>query len=133
MKRVTACAAAVIAAACSGTQAQPVAPIRLNQLGELPDGVKIAVLPTTSTQPLDWVLLTGSGKVAARGKTIPFGADRWSGESVHRIDFSSSTATGQGLRLKVGDVASRPFAISAKVYDRLPYDALNYFYQTRAG
>ena len=102
MRRVAVCVGVAIASACSGSQAQPVSPIRLNQLGELPDGVKIAVLPTTSTQPLDWVLLTGSGKVAARGKTIPFGADRWSGENVHRIDFSSSTATGQGFRLEVG-------------------------------
>src|SRR5438309_9953528 len=112
MKRLAACAAVAIASACSGVQAQPVSPVRLNQLGELPDGVKIAVLPTTSTQPLDWVLLTGSGKVAARGKTIPFGAARWSGEIVHRIDFSSSTRPGQGLRLKVRVSAIRLFAIT---------------------
>ena len=46
MKRLAICAAAATTLACSAAPAQPVSPIRLNQLGELPDGVKIAVLPS---------------------------------------------------------------------------------------
>lgn len=133
MKRLAICAAAATTLACSAAPAQPVSPIRLNQLGELPDGVKIAVLPNTSAQPLEWVLRAADGRVAARGKTVPFGADRWSGETVHRIDFSSFAGSGQDFRLQVGNVTSRPFSIKPDIYQRLPYDALGYFYQSRAG
>lgn len=133
MKRSGACAAAAVALAWSAAQAQPVSPIRLNQLGELPDGVKIAVVPNDSARPLDWTLFGPDGRVAAAGKTIPFGPDRWSGQSVHRIDFSAFAKPGAGYRLQVGAQSSRPFAISSSIYERLPYDALEYFYHTRAG
>jgi endoglucanase len=133
MKGMAVCAAVTVMLAWSATEAQPLSPIRLNQLGELPNGVKIAVLPSTSTRPLAWTLTSADGRVAARGQTIPFGPDRWSGESVHRIDFTGAKAAGEGYRLKVGETIGRPFAISSRLYERLPYDALQYFYQTRAG
>jgi len=133
MKRLAAFAAAAVAVACSAAPVQTVSPIRLNQLGELPDGVKIAIVPSASAQPLDWTLEAANGRILEQGKTIPFGPDRWSGESVHRIDFSRYVGSGQGFRLKVGELASRPFSITSNLYGRLPYDALGYFYQTRAG
>ena len=126
-------AAGAAALTCSASPAQQPSSIRLNQLGELADGMKIAVLPDSSPQPLEWTLMAADGSAAARGRTIPFGVDRWSGESVHRIDFSAFTRPGAGYRLQVGNAASRPFAISGHIYDQLPYDALEYFYHTRAG
>jgi endoglucanase len=121
------------AVACSPAYAETSAPIRLNQLGELPDGVKIAIMPSASAQALDWTLLSADGRIEARGKTTPFGPDSWSGENVHRIDFSGFAKTGSGFRLKVAGASSRPFAISSNIYARLPHDALEYFYHTRAG
>lgn len=121
------------ALACTSTDAEQSSPIRLNQLGELPDGVKIAITPDDSKQPLEWSLVGADGRVVARGKTVPFGPDRYSGESVHRIDFSAFAKSGSGFRLRAGDAVSRPFVIGSSVYARLPYDALEYFYHSRAG
>jgi endoglucanase len=109
------------------------APIRLNQLGLLPDGVKRAILPDKSTAPVTWELLDGSGKAVASGQTSVFGDDPESGEHVHRIDFSSLAGTGQEYRLTADGLASRAFAVAPDIYSRLPHDALEYFYHTRAG
>ena len=124
---------AALALAASGAMAQPVSPVRLNQIGLLPDGAKTAIVPSASTRPLDWRLTGERGEVVARGKTKVFGRDRWSGEHVHRIDFSDVASPGTGYRLSVGGASSRPFVIAPSVYERLPYDALAYFYHNRAG
>lgn len=133
MTRLPLLAAGAIALACPAARAQPLSAIRLNQLGELPDGIKIAVVPNVSTKPLNWTLLRSDGRIEATGKTIAFGPDRWSSETVHRIDFSNARTVGSGYRLQVGGQFSRPFPISSTIYKRLPYDALEYFYHTRAG
>ncbi len=133
MKSPAVCAAVVAGLALSAAEPKPESSIRLNQLGELPDGVKIAVVPNSSKRALAWTLISADGGVVAAGKTIPFGADPWSGESVHRIDFSKFAQQGSAYRLQVGAVSSRPFAIRSGIYGRLPYDALEYFYHTRAG
>jgi len=52
--------------------------------------------------------------------------------AVHRIDFSALRSAGT-YHLAVGNVRSRAFAVSPTLYDRLRYDSLNYFYQSRAG
>ncbi|HEY1606700.1 MAG TPA: glycoside hydrolase family 9 protein [Allosphingosinicella sp.] len=108
-------------------------PIRMNQLGFLPTGAKRAIVADPSDAPLDWKLLDGSGRVLQTGKTIPFGADAASGEHVQRIDFGTFATPGSGYRLAVGGRTSRAFALAPDLYDRLRMDALNYFYQTRAG
>jgi endoglucanase len=126
-----ACTAAALIAAAA--HAQDISPIRLNQVGLLPDGAKRAVIPSASMVPLDWRLTNGSGKAVASGRTSVFGQDRYSGEHVHRIDFTSVRTSGRGYRLSVGNLASRPFAISPTTYDRLPYDALAFFYHQRSG
>ena len=113
--------------------AQPASPIRLNQLGLPAEGRKVAIVPHGGRRALDWRLLDANGKLVMRGQTRPFGADPWSGERVHQIDFSSFTGTGDGYRLAAAGQASRPFAIASTAYDRLPYDALAYFYHNRAG
>lgn len=118
-----------------GAAAPPAAPspIRMNQLGFLPAGAKRAIVPDAADAPLYWRLVDDAGRVLRTGKTIVFGDDPASGEHIHRIDFGAFAAPGRGYRLIVGDRSSRAFAISAGLYDRLRYDSLNYFYQTRAG
>ena len=109
------------------------APVRLNQLGLLPDGPKRAIIAHPSKAPLGWRLVDGGGRARAAGRTIVFGDDRWSGEHVHRVDFSGFRKAGAGYRLLVGEASSRPFSISNGLYERLPFDALAYFYHNRAG
>ena len=103
------------------------------RLGFLPAGPKRAIVANASKSPLDWRLLDAAGKLAASGKTQVFGADRHSGEHVHRVDFGAFTGTGRGYRLTVAGAQSRPFPIATDIYARLPYDALAYFYHNRAG
>ena len=129
------CALAVSLLACAVPAIPLAAPhdIRLNQVGLLPDGPKRAMLAHPSRTPLRWRLLDGQGKAVATGVTRVFGQDAGSGEHVHRIDFSDAKAAGAGYRLEVAGKVSRPFAVSAATYTRLPYDALAYFYHNRAG
>ncbi len=107
--------------------------LRVNQLGYLPELPKIATLATTDAKPLAWQLLDATGKLRAHGQTRPFGDDRSSGERVHQIDFSSATAPGNNLKLRVGADESVPFAIGRDIYRRLKYDALAFFYLQRSG
>jgi beta-xylosidase len=111
---------------------EPASPIRLNQVGFLPDGPKRALLPEPSAAALHWALIDGSGAVRTQGETIVIGDDPASGEHLHLIDFSAFRQAGDTLRLAVGPARSRAFRIGADVFARLPYDALNYFYQSRA-
>jgi endoglucanase len=126
-------AALLATSATASAQTEPVSPIKLNQLGLLPDAAKHAVIAHASKQPLQWRLLDSTGRVQAQGVTRVFGDDAASGDHVHLIDFSTFGKAGSGYRLTVGPDASRPFAISDSIYERLQYDALNYFYQNRAG
>ncbi len=128
-------APALLGALLLGTaaHAQGSAPIRLNQLGFLPQARKLAILPEASSRPLRWELRDSDGRQRAAGTTEVVGPDRWSGETVHRIDFSSFREPGEGLRLVVGDRSSRAFTVSHGTYGRLPVDALAFFYHQRAG
>ena len=107
--------------------------VRLNQAGLLPDGVKMAIAASPSREPLEWRLVDGDERVLASGTTRIFGPDRWSGDHVHQVDFSSFRQPGAAYALNVGTLWSRPFDISPDIYEQLPYDALAYFYHNRAG
>lgn len=115
----------------AATAPESTAPIRLNQLGLLPDARQRAVLPHPSKEPLEWRLVNSGGRVVATGRTRQFGSDRFSGEHVHRIDFAAA-APGD-YRLQVGDRSSRPVRVVSDIYAKLPYDALAFFYHQRAG
>ena len=121
-----------LAFATSAASAQSISAIRANQVGLLADGAKTAIMPNAATRPLDWRLLAQDGRTVASGKTKVFGRDSWSGQHVHQIDFSGFSSIGAGYRLTVANEASRPFTIGSDVYNRLPYDALAYFYHNRA-
>ncbi|MBV6702497.1 glycoside hydrolase family 9 protein [Kitasatospora aureofaciens] len=108
-------------------------PVRVNQLGYLPDGPKRATVVSSATAPLAWQLRDASGAQVASGTTVPYGADQASGQSTHLVDFGAYTGTGTGFTLVVGGQASHPFAISAALYDGLRSDSMSFFYQQRSG
>jgi endoglucanase len=130
---LAAAAAAAVALPASAQQTPPVPPVRMSQVGLLPDGPKRAIVPNAATRPLPWRLVDAGGRTLAQGETRVHGRDAASGEHVHVADFSGFTGTGDGFRLIVGDAESRPFRIAPGLYDRLPFDALAYFYHNRAG
>ena len=79
---------------------------RVNQVGYLPGGVKLASLKTAQTNPQLWELYQG-GKLITRGKTSRAAVDVASGDPLQQIDFSAVTATGSGFTLNVGAEGSR--------------------------
>ncbi|MDF7776555.1 glycoside hydrolase family 9 protein [Sphingomonas sp. AOB5] len=129
LRRVAPLALAILLAGA----AEPVSPIRLNQLGFAPNGPKRAMLASDSTKPLDWQLRDASGKVIRSGKTIVHGADPLAGEAVHIIDISAFTYPGKGYTLRSGSFVSRPFDIAPNTRGNLAKDALAFFYHQRAG
>ncbi|MFB6811104.1 glycoside hydrolase family 9 protein [Streptomyces sp. NPDC056387] len=120
-------AAAATGAAAAGT------PVRVNQLGYLPDGPKRATVVSSATGPLAWQLRDASGAVAASGTTTVHGADQASGQSTHLVDFGAYAGNGTGFTLVVDGQSSHPFDISAALYDGLRADSMSFFYQQRSG
>ncbi|MFD7014703.1 glycoside hydrolase family 9 protein [Streptomyces sp. NPDC059928] len=108
-------------------------PVRVNQLGYLPDGPKRATVVSSATEPLPWQLRDSSGVVVSSGTTTVHGADQASGQSTHLVDFGAYTATGTGFTLAVDGRTSHPFDISASLYDGLRADSMSFFYQQRSG
>ncbi|MFJ8625015.1 glycoside hydrolase family 9 protein [Kitasatospora sp. NPDC093550] len=124
--------------AATATPAHPVVtaadfPVRVNQLGYLPDGPKRATVVSSATAPLPWQLRGPSGAQVAAGTTTVVGADRASGQSTHLVDFGAYTGTGTGFTLVVDGSASHPFDISTTLYDGLRADSMSFFYQQRSG
>ncbi|KOV31541.1 endoglucanase [Streptomyces sp. XY431] len=132
---LTATAFAPATATAAAATAGPAAdfPVRVNQLGYLPDGPKRATVVSSATAPLTWQLRDASGAQAAAGATTVHGADRASGESTHLVDFGAYTGTGTGYTLVVDGRASHPFDISASLYDGLRADSMSFFHQQRSG
>jgi endoglucanase len=125
----------------------PVPAIRVNQLGYFPKGPKRATwaiagsgADAIANKAVPFELVNAAGAVVHRGTTSPFGKDKTSGLFVQRIDFSSYTNAGEGLRVRLGategaqgSVQSDPFAIRPAALKQLSRDALRYFYYTRSG
>ncbi|RKE17256.1 glycoside hydrolase family 9 protein [Streptomyces sp. TLI_171] len=126
-------ATALVPATATAATAAADVPVRVNQLGYLPDGPKRATVISSATAPLAWQLRDASGAQVASGSTAVHGADQASGQSTHLVDFGAYTGTGSGFTLVVGGQASHPFDISASLYDGLRADSLNFFYQQRSG
>jgi endoglucanase len=107
--------------------------VRVNQVGYLPDEPKIAIVKSIAQDPLDWQLVDGTNAVVASGKARPVGEDPAAGELAQIIDFSAWKTSGKGFKVRVGKDESLPFEIGPGIYQKLKYDALGYFYQTRSG
>jgi endoglucanase len=111
----------------------PVPNVLVNQVGYLPSLAKIAVVKTDAAAPLAWQLVDRGGATVAAGQTVVHGPDAASGDKVHWADFSAFAKPGAGYTMHVGSDASHPFDVGPKVYRKLKYDALAFFYQNRSG
>lgn len=108
--------------------------VRVNQVGYLQHGPKRATLVSDSVDPIAWELHDAGGVIVAAGETVPFGWDASAGLDVHEIEFSTFTGDGSGYTLVADGETSFPFDIGvADEYDRMRYDALNYYYPARSG
>lgn len=108
--------------------------IRINQLGYLPNGSKVAVFGSKSTTIINGFQLINAvtKKVvlqATAGKNYgtygPF-------KTTYRLNFSSVAQSGQ-YYLKVGTVVSPVFSIDPSVYDGTADFCLQYMRQQRSG
>ncbi|MET7697416.1 glycoside hydrolase family 9 protein [Streptomyces sp. NPDC005485] len=123
-------AAALPAAPAAATTPTPV---RVNQVGYLPDGPKRATVVTAAAQPLTWRLVNATGATVASGSTVSHGADAASGQSTQVADFSAYRRAGTGYVLVVDGQSSEPFDIRTDLYDGLRSDTLAFFYHQRSG
>ncbi|MGC6399928.1 glycoside hydrolase family 9 protein [Sphingomonas sp. FW199] len=136
MRAITGMLTAIIALSAPAlVHAEPAdAPaIRLNQHAVLAEPGQTAILIAPGQSPIGWQLIDATGKRVASGRTAAFGADRHSGQSVHRITFDAARLSGQGYRLTAGPATSRPFSVQPAPYGPLKRAAFNFFYQQRAG
>jgi len=117
----------------AGAAEPPASTIRVDQAGYETHGPKTATVATPDAAPRAWALLDGTGTPLAQGKTIPFGVDSSSAETVQRIDFSGVTRVGSGYRLAIGDVRSQPFPIADRPFAAAASAAMSFFYQQRSG
>ena len=108
--------------------------IRINQLGYIPDGIKVAVWVSKENElPKDFHLVaSGNSKVvftAAAGKAFgSYGPFTQSG----RLDFSSFKNPGK-YYLKCGSAISPEFTIAENVYSGTADFGLRYLRQQRSG
>jgi endoglucanase len=107
--------------------------VRVNQLGYLPYGPKVATLVSDATDGLEWQLVSDTGQVVRSGQTAPQGLDLTSGVATHEIRFDGVHRPDKGYRLVVDGEASHPFDISPTLYASLRRDALLPFYTQRSG
>ena len=121
--------------------------IRVNQLGYFPKGPKRATwvvegndAQAIAKKAVPFEIVDSAGTVVHHGMTAPFGKDPTSGRFVQRIDFSSYTGKGEGLRIRLSSengekngVTSDAFAIRPAALKQLSRDALRYFFYTRSG
>lgn len=108
--------------------------IRINQLGYLPQSVKVAVfMSEEGTEVKEYTLVD-----AFTGKPVQtFNAAKATGKmggmrTTYRLDFSSFTAPGTYF-LKAGKAVSPHFPINARVYHGTADFLLNYMRQQRCG
>ncbi|WP_127529588.1 glycoside hydrolase family 9 protein [Paenibacillus kobensis] len=108
--------------------------VRVNQIGYLPIADKIATVISSSTSALNWELRdAATGTAVAAGVTSVYGFDQASGDSVHKANFSSFTATGSYKLWVSGVGTSAAFNITNDLYPTLTKDAMAYFYFHRMG
>ena len=108
--------------------------IRINQMGYLPEGKKIAVFISDKSVVLKKFRLIDnlSGKVYFEGVPHPADGAMWGQKSAYRLDFSSVVQPG-GYHLEAADAISPNFAVSTNVYKGSADYILTYLRQQRCG
>lgn len=107
--------------------------IRVNQLGYLPNDIKVAVLISTFEADGSFdVYNTTNDQLVFRGKGKAASAAKWGMKSAFRLDFSSIKEEG-GYYIMSNGVRSVDFRVSPDVYDGLADYLLVYMRQQRCG
>ncbi|MDR2585773.1 MAG: glycoside hydrolase family 9 protein [Prevotellaceae bacterium] len=107
--------------------------VRVNQLGYLPEDIKVAVLVSTEQVAPDFTLcdaITGNPVYKGQGKIA--NATYWGMESAYRLDFSSVGIEGS-YYVEAAGVRSPQFMIATNVYEGSADFLLHYMRQQRCG
>ncbi len=105
--------------------------IMVNQLGFLPDSVKIALVPDVEATTFN--IVSSDGSVVLSGKLSSAATWDPAGETVKRANFSALTAPGQ-YRVKVAGLpSSASFTVGEDVYSDVHKSAIRGYYLNRAG
>lgn len=127
-RTIPAALACTLAVAASAEVGNP----RVNQIGYLPNGEKLATYASNSEVAEAWRLYR-DGELIDQGNTVPIGMDAASGEYVHQLGFPSVMEEGEGYVLLIDGDESYPFKIAADAFTAPLYDSLKYFYHNRSG
>ena len=108
--------------------------IRINQLGYLPQSIKVAVfMSEADTDVKEYALVDAFTGKTVRTFTSPKATGKLGGmNSTYRLDFSSFQEPGT-YYLKAGKAVSPRFPINAQVYNGTADFLLNYMRQQRCG
>ena len=108
--------------------------IRINQLGYLPNSVKVAVFLSSEEKEISTFTVHNalSDEVVFRGKPELKNADDWGMETALRLNFSEVNGEG-GYYIKAGETRSPNFRINTDVYEGTADFILNYLRQQRCG
>ncbi len=108
--------------------------IRINQLGYLPQSVKVAVFISTEEKKAGSFMLRDaiSDRVVFRHGSEAFKGSDWGMASAARLDFSLFTTEG-GYYIEYCGTRSETFRISADVYEGTADYILRYMRQQRCG
>ncbi|WP_321995734.1 glycoside hydrolase family 9 protein [Draconibacterium orientale] len=108
--------------------------IRVNQLGYLPQSVKVAVFLSTEAENAGQfqVFDALNDKLVYEAKVKQVDGSDWGMKTAFRLDFSAVENSG-GYYLKLGETRSPAFQIASDVYDGTADFLLNYMRQQRCG
>ena len=110
-------------------------PVRVNQVGYLPNRPKHATLVSDAKDPVHFTVRDQSGLAVYTGLSEPWSVrpEPTSGLMVHVLDFSDLTIAGAGFRIEATGQRSHLFEITGSLYDMMEADALRFFYPMRSG
>ena len=108
--------------------------IRINQLGYLPQSVKVAVFISDEQVELSafQVIDAKSGKVVFESLPFAYNGAKWGMKSAARLNFTQVSKRGT-YYLKAGNSRSAEFAIAPDVYKGTADFTLNYMRQQQCG
>ena len=106
--------------------------INLNQVGYLPNAVKVAVMNGDAITDKASVVDCATGKAVYEGDVAAASMNKSTGRNEARFDFSSVTAPGT-YKIVAGEKESFEFKIGADVYDEAFKASLRMFYLQRCG
>ena len=108
--------------------------IRINQLGYLPDAIKVAVFISIQPQKIGEFSICDAitGKEVFRGKAVLFSGKDWGMQVAARLDFSQLQKEG-GYYISLNGIQSDAFRISRDTYTGTADYILKYMRQQRCG